>query len=203
MQRHTQHCDILIFSLIGRLFSPSLSPTYVQDFHFHCSTLIVFVRRLSDSSLTVVFLRLFSFSLRIFIEKIIKYKYIRTQICPPFSESWMEWVEKMKWMGKRDKGREVKKSPPLSRLWKFFFLLLFSTLRTYVKHKFVKQQKGEFSAYIHSTYCCLLDSEENVFFLSGWEGREGRVEKKKDQGCLEHEKASSTSDAIRKRELLN
>lgn len=59
-------------------------------------------------------------------------------------------VEKMKWMGKRDKTEKKKKSSPSKNVFFSFFLAL---PRTYVKHKFVKQQKGELSAYIHSTYC--------------------------------------------------
>lgn len=51
---------------------------------------------------------------------------------------------------------------------------------TNVKHKFVKQQKGEFSAYTHSTYCChFFFSKENVIaHIFGVRRREEEEEKK-------------------------
>ena len=99
----------------------------------------------------------FSFSLRIFIERKIIKIFTNTDILRGVSkETEMNGMSREKEMNGKER-QNTRKNSPSSRLWKmFFFFFLFSVLRTYVKHKFVKRQKGEFSAYIHSTYCCLL-----------------------------------------------
>lgn len=102
--------------------SSPLLALFIYIFSVPLFDLVVFVWRLGffSLSLSLAFFRLF-FSLRIFIEKIIKYKNIYVYSSEALT-NWMEWVEKMKWMGKRDTTEE--KSPPSRRK------KVFSVLRT-------------------------------------------------------------------------